>query len=280
VTILVAIRTGSAAVIAADSRITTVGFSGTGPDGNPLYLPQTYDHAVKVVHDLSETTVAAFAGFGNIGEQSASDYFSRLSVFLSRPGAEQDDAVESLMTDMVEHRQRFFTKIGISPDARQSTRCLLLGSPTDRTAPRVWRISLEGEGASRMEILQTPNIWLEGSYDAAFPLLFGHSGSYFEAVRQKLGLDQPCFDDVMAHAIEKTSPIKRINFLTMPIQDAIDLAVFIAQVQIEMERFLPGVPACCGPVDVMTMELAPKPRIRSFPGKALHHPATSPNGRA
>jgi hypothetical protein len=67
-------------------------------------------------------------------------------------------------------------------------------------------------------------------------------------------------------------PIDQLNLQTMPLQDAIDLAVFLAEVQIEMDRFLPGSPVCGGPVDVMVLRMVPTPEILTFSGKALHHP--------
>lgn len=68
------------------------------------------------------------------------------------------------------------------------------------------------------------------------------------------------------------STIDQVNFETMPLQDAIDFAVFLAGVQIEMDRFLPGSPFCGGPIDVMVLRMVPTPEILTFPGKALHHP--------
>lgn len=76
-TILVAVRTGSALVMAADSKLTTNVPIGTKEDGTPNYVPQTYDHAVKITQDASSSAIAAFAGHGTIGEQNAVDYFAR-----------------------------------------------------------------------------------------------------------------------------------------------------------------------------------------------------------
>lgn len=58
----------------------------------------------------------------------------------------------------------------------------------------------------------------------------------------------------------------------MPIQDAMDLAYFLADVQIEMDRFLPGAPVCGGPIDLMVLQGLPYRDIKAFPGKSLEHP--------
>jgi hypothetical protein len=91
------------------------------------------------------------------------------------------------------------------------------------------------------------------------------------SLKDTLPASQPVMDEAFSK-FSPDSPINKINFWAMPIQDAIDLAVFLAQVQIQMERFLPGLPTCGGPIDVMVMEMTPEPKIRSFPGKQIHHP--------
>ncbi len=58
----------------------------------------------------------------------------------------------------------------------------------------------------------------------------------------------------------------------MPTQDAMDLAVFLCNVQVQMDRILPGEAACGGPIDLMVLQLAPEPAIVPFYGKVLHHP--------
>lgn len=69
-------------------------------------------------------------------------------------------------------------------------------------------------------------------------------------------------------------PRDKIVFSTMPLQDAIDFAVFLAEVQVQMDRFLPGLPRCGGPIDVMALVMVPRDII-SYPGKTLHHPRIS-----
>ena len=81
-TVLVAVRTGSAAILAADSKLSTQAYVGKDPDGSPRYQPQTYDHAVKIAQDLSGMAIAAFAGYANIGAQNAVDYFGRMDAGL------------------------------------------------------------------------------------------------------------------------------------------------------------------------------------------------------
>jgi hypothetical protein len=86
-----------------------------------------------------------------------------------------------------------------------------------------------------------------------------------------LRIKQDRFDKAMTN-LKVLRPIDKLNLWAIPIQDAIDLAVFLANVQVEMDRFLPGTPACGGPIDVMVLQTASGLSIQSFPGKKVHHP--------
>ena len=92
-----------------------------------------------------------------------------------------------------------------------------------------------------------------------------------EALRQELALPVAQLADAWQN-IKVLKSIDKLSLGSMPIQDAIDLAVFIATTQVQMERFLPGEPLCGGPIDVMVLSTAPTREILSFPGKELHHP--------
>lgn len=275
-TIIVAIRTGTAAVLAADSKVTTQAPAGRNDDGTIRYLPQTYDSAVKLTSDLSETAIAAFAGHGNIGEQNATDYFSKIDANLNQDPSVQDQRVQEILADMALVRREFWAELRIPIEQAPSTTMLLVAPPAGATAPRIWRIDLVGSDGHIDEILQNAGIWFEGSIDMAMTLLYGCTSAQAVVLRRELGLDEETFQGALNNS-RHTTAISQINFWAMPLQDAIDFAVFCARVQVEMDRFRPGMAACGGPIDLMALEMAPRPRIRSFPGKALHHPLRATN---
>lgn len=270
-TVVVAVRTGSAAVLAADSKLSTQSFVGVNDDGTPRWMPQTFDHAVKIVKDHSSTAIAAFAGFSNIGEQNAVDYFARLHANLHLAAEARDPVVKDLAAAMVDERRRASEKYGFAFKEAPQTIALIAAPPVDRAAPRLWKIDLVGEEADVQEILNWPGVWVEGSAGITFALLHGLGGERLEAVRAKLSVEPAVFGEAIKDT-HSSSSVAKINFLTMPVQDAMDFALFCARVQVDMERFLPGIPACGGPIDLMTLEMAPDPTIRAFPGKTLHHP--------
>ncbi len=272
-TILVAVKTGAAAIIAADSKVSTSAVVGKNPDGSPRWVPQTYDHAVKLTKDASGTAIAAFAGNGNIGEQNAADYFSRVVADLHCEPDDQDARVQSIAKAMSQARIDVAARLGVAIAQLPETVVLLAAAPKNGIAPRFWRLELKADDAKIDEILQAAGVWFEGNADIAFALMYGALPAFEEGLRSVLGVDPTEFQAARSDSLDKC-PIQQINFWTMPVQDAINFSAFVANAQVEMDKFRPGTAVCGGPIDLMILEMAPMPTIRSFPGKSLHHPAT------
>jgi hypothetical protein len=274
VTIAVAIRTGSAVVFAADSKVTTRGVIGLDANGDPVWVEQTYDNATKVVHDRESAAMAMIAGAANIGQTSATDFISKLTMgsFRHMPTiAEQDAQLQNIVNAMVKEKTDYWSTTQVPPDDWPGPTVTLAACSAERVAPRVWRIGLDGPSADVSEILKSPGIRLEGSYLDAFRLLHGWDVDVMKSVCQEIGAK---YEDA-AKAVGTSRvlrPLDKLNLHVMPLQDAIDLAYFLATVQVQMDRFLPGTPACGGPIDVMVLRMAPDPGIHALPGKTLHHP--------
>jgi hypothetical protein len=272
-TIAIAIRTASAGVFAADSKITTSGIIGYEEDGTPRWVEQTYDNAAKVVHDRSLNLMAMAAGYSNIGQVTATDFISTQTIPFIRGESvqEQDRRIEEFVKELVKRKRAYWETTQVDPETWPGPTVLLAAPSPDEMSPRVWRVALNGPGHELSEILKNPGIRMEGSYDEVFALMYGHDFSVLTGIFKELGIE----DDRLNEALTKLKvlrPIEKLNLWSVPIQDAIDMAVFLATVQVEMDRFLPGTPACGGPIDVMVLHMSPEPGIRSFPGKTLRHP--------
>jgi hypothetical protein len=270
-TIAVAIRTGSAVVFAADSKITTLGLVGVEDTGEPRWQEQTYDNATKVVHDRSQTLMAIVAGSANIGQISTTDFISTQSLNFGKTEVDHDAKINELVAAMVERKSAYWKTTQVPPEKWPGPTLLMAAPGPEHDNPRVWRVGLEGEGSRVSEILSEPGIKLEGAYDEVFSLLYGFHFEVFDGVRLALGISEDSMWDALK-TMKALRPFDKLNLWAMPIQDAIDMAVFLATVQVEMDRFLPGTPACGGPIDVMVLQMAPQPGILSIPGKIVHHP--------
>jgi len=270
-TIAVAIRTGSALVFAADSKVTTSGVVGLEEDGSPRWVRQTYDNATKVVHDRSETVMAMVAGDANIGRIAAVDYISTRDLREWKWAGDQPQQVEALTKDMMEQKRQFWSTTEIPPEKWPGPTVILGVPSSDGIVPRAWSLLLHGSEPKISEILTLPWIWLEGAYDEILGLLYGYEPSVLEAIADHFVVEKEFIWEVAEH-LRVLRPIEKLNLSAMPIQDAIELAVFLAKAQVQMDRFLPGTPACGGPIDVMVLRMAPEIGIVSYPGKVLHHP--------
>lgn len=271
-TIAIAIRAGSSVVFAADSKLTTVRIVGLEEDGSPRLVDQTYDNATKVVHDRSRSLMAMVAGHANIGQEAATDFVSRRQLQVTGSVGDQDRAIADIVAQMVDQKRAYWAGTRVPPERWPGPTLLLAASSPDGKTPRVWRVTLDGPDFGISEVLKSPGIRLEGSYDEVFSLLYGFDWNQLNRICEKLGVEGERLKETI-EKLDVLAPIDKINFWSMPIQDAIEMAVFLANVQVEMDRFLPGTPACGGPIDVMVLHTAPEPGILSYPGKVLHHPA-------
>ena len=254
-------------------KVSTSGIAGIHEDGSPRWLEQTYDNATKVVHDRDRLLMGMVAGHANIGQGAATDFLSTLSTKDTRAATpeDQDKKLRGIVDSMVKVKRSYWETTQAPPEQWPGPTVLLAAPSPASNAPRVWCVDLQGPDSQMSEILTEPGIRLEGSYAEVFTLLYAFNPEIMAEIREQLGVDDARFKDAV-QSRRVLAPIEKLSLWGMPIQDAMDLAVFLANVQVEMDRFLPGTPACGGPIDVMVLQMAPEPGIVAHPGKALHHP--------
>jgi len=256
VSIAVAIKTGTAVVLAADSRVAAQAVDGTFPDGSPHFSTSYFDTARRLARDRTGSAIAAFTEADAIGLQASARHFTQHAARLSGSPEQQDEQIASVARKMSEAR-------AAAPRREPADSfALVVAVPLEIAAPRIWRLDLRAPEPLVIELLKRPGPWLEGAADHAFGLLFGPNG--VNGVRLQRAIDVR--DDAWAAGLCKISgwlPVNRIHFDGMPLRDAIDLATFLVRTQITMERFLPN-PAAGGPIDVLTIEGGRTPVIRRF----------------
>jgi hypothetical protein len=162
----------------------------------------------------------------------------------------------------------------VSPEKWPVTSVVLAVAPTYTNEPLGWHLFFQAEVP---DISRVKNrVYLEGSYESAFALLYGYRSDVMDELGHALVVEgQPIGTAAIDTALGSTKvlrPIDKLNIRSMPVQDAIDFAFFLATSQVQMERFLPGEPYCGGAIDVMVLRSSPKRELLWFPGKKLHHP--------
>lgn len=234
VAIAVVVRTLTSIVFAADSKLTTHSRAGRHGQSETIIVPQTHGHATTIVADASGTGMAAVVGGVTLGRMSFMDYIARTPLPTLADHEQQTTALQDVAEALAAFRTEYWR--GVPEDRWPVTQVLVATSCPATPSPQLWEITFQGMEPRVGEL--NHRLYFAGSY------------------RQVLSL-----------------PLDQIDPQVMPIQDAMDLAYFLATTEIEMERFLPGEAACGGPVDVMVLRCSPTPEILWHPGKSLRHPA-------
>jgi hypothetical protein len=274
VTIAITIKTGSAVVFAADSKVTTTGLVGFKEDGEPNWVIQTYDNAYKVARDRERRLMAMVAGHANVGALPATDFINAVNFPESASVEEQDSHLHQLLQQMEAESRSYWQTSKLAEDQWPGPVLVFASAAPERRTARVWSGSIQGGKFTLNEILPEPGIFLEGSYSEVFALLYGIDFRKAPDVGKLLGVEDEKFIEAWKQS-KVLSPIDKLNLYAMPAQDAMELAEFLATLQVEMDRFLPGEAACGGPIDLMVLQLFPQPTIVEFLGKTLHHPGAS-----
>jgi hypothetical protein len=227
--------------------------------------------------------MAVVAGTASLGKLSIMDYIASSSVPISRKMDEQEQLISDFAEGIAGLRAAYWKQTKVPDTDWPATVVMMAVASPSSYEPMVWRLVFTTEHATIERILQTPNIYLEGSSAEAFSLLYGHSIDVANALGAALIVNgQAVGEDAIYQALRQIKILKPIDKLSldfMPIQDAIDLATFIANTQVQMERFLPGEPFCGGPIDIMVLKTALAREILWLPGKTIHHPGVERRSR-
>jgi len=172
-TVAVAIRTGSAVVFAADSKLTTQALGGIEEDGTPRWQEQTYDHFDKIVHDRSKRLMAMAAGSVNIGQIAATDFISTWELQSPTTNDHLNESIGRLVSAMGDRRRTYWSSTRVPPENWPGPTLLIASASADGITPRVWRVVMHGPDAQISDTLEEPGIRVEGSYDEVFTLLYG-----------------------------------------------------------------------------------------------------------
>jgi hypothetical protein len=219
------------------------------------------------VQDTQGLAMAVIAGSATLGPVGVLDYIASSTVPLAPAAGDQEALIKGYAEGMAKLRADYWKEKKVAEDRWPETVALVALATSPAKAPQVWSIELRKEQPSVMLIKRS--VYLQGTYDSAASVLFGFRTDVIDALGKELKVgDQPVGEDAIyeiLRSVKVLSPIDKLSTGVMPIQDAVELAVFLATVQIQMERFLPGEPYCGGPIDVMVLKTAPNPGILWFP---------------
>jgi hypothetical protein len=128
---------------------------------------------------------------------------------------------------------------------------IVAGYSSGKVLAEEWEIKIDEKGActkpTLIRELDVTGISWRGQPEAITRLIFGY-GTGLPIVLKELGLP----DEQAGKVLDLIRSRLEVDLATapMPIQDAIDLAIFLAEVAIMFSRFTPGANIVGGPVDV------------------------------
>lgn len=271
VTIAITIRTSAAVVFAADSKVSTSGLGGYKDDGTPIWLDQSYDNAYKVAHDRDREMMAMVVGHANAGQIGAIDFIASYSFRRCSSAADQDNEIQKLADAIGAEITAYWSTTKVDPPEWRTPRLIVATASPDRRSARLWKGSFDHPKYEFKPFIPYPSLDTDGSYTEVDSLLYGVNWDFWADVRKQWGKTADEGKEALKN-LKILMPVHRFNFYSMPTQDAVDLAVFLAEVQIKMDRFMPGTAVCGGPIDVMVLHLSPEPSIVPYFGKTIHHP--------
>lgn len=270
-TILAVVKTGTDLIVAADSKVTTSGLGGIeSTTGKPIWLEQTYDFGTKIAFSKGNMWTVAIAGQGAFNDVQISDVVGQFISGRFSSRSEQEEDLYNLVNKLGKIRNSKFKELNLHEDLWPITTLLFFSSDPEGRGVNAWTVVYSSGNPNVGNILQHPGVYIDGSGEHVLTLLYGYC---FRAAREiAVALEIPEDNISLAFREKFLPPVSKLNVAIMPIQDAMDFAAFLVKVQIQMERFLPGIPRCGGPIDLAVVRGLPKYEILWYPGKELRHP--------
>lgn len=254
-TLTVVLKVGDGIVLGADSAASL---------GSAKGVENVYFNAEKVLNIVSKRPVGvAYYGLGGLAGRSMASLLRDLREEFDQPGSVYELPADWTIELVANHIARFiydehytkeYPRPGVDPNGAPAAVFEALGmfvagySPGARR-PEVWTLEINGDGTiTRPHRLfaqdDSGRIDAKGVPEAVFRLICGWSTSVLEAM-VKSGVPA-------AEAVKflNTIDIAPMVHPAMPIQDAIDLVIYLIDVTCGFVRFLPSAPIVAPPIDV------------------------------
>lgn len=269
-TVCVSVKVSEGIVLASDSTATLQG-SLKDPAGNQATgILKTYDHARKLSH-LKDYPIGTLTwGTYLVGPRSVESLIKEYEYTLASLAEEEEKArgarlsgqsppaftfeVKSIADGLLAHVQKAYSaEYGHIPQSSQPPLGILVsGFSYGSFFPDQWLLTLPGSDQPqelRPDVGGKPSFganWF-GLTDAIVRLHWGRDDASLELLAKRFSVS---VDDIRAILDPLQYPVP---FEGMPLQDAIDYAVYLVNVVIGRFRFVIGAPICGGEIDIAVL---------------------------
>lgn len=271
----IAFKGAEGIVLAADSRVTLTALAGSAPGapggppaGTQKIIPVSYDNATKLLRIEGQKYVGAvtygMGAFGMPTPRTAHSYMPEFEEELTKEGVDRH-TVEDFATRL----SNFFMERWASSGQQQSVDMVFIVGGYD-----------EGEAYGRIFEFYIPSrpAPVEKNAGNDFGLVWGGQREYTDRIMQ--GFDDtliPLLKDKFSLSDQdasdlrdelRTSLLVRIPYAFLPLQDCVDLAIFLIETTMSLQRWLVDVRGVGGAIDVATITRTEG--FRSVQQKAIH----------
>ncbi len=253
VTICIAVKVHDCLVFVADSASSMVSTDGNGNQA----VMRVYNHGHKVFNLIRNQPISAMTcGLGNFGMSSVSTIAKeiRREITSRESGIDPENfTIEEVTTYCF---QRFNNLFAALPDPVRLTSSFgffVGGYSTMGSGSELWKFQLTGAGTSGPQLLageETCTIEWDGQPDACSRLVLGLSPATM-GVLVSSGISAEDAK-VLTQRLASASQAQILE-PSMPVQDAIDLARFLAETTVSFVRFMPGANTVGGDLDIGTV---------------------------
>jgi hypothetical protein len=252
-TIAVSIKVNDGVVLAADSAATIM----SRAPGGQAAVWNVYDNANKIFNLRKGSPIGAISwGSGSVGHASVSTLAKDFRRTITEGDEEQGIDPHNYTVEDVARRFKAFIFDGHYQKAfkdwkeKPALGFMVVGYSTGQPLAEEWKFDIrDGECKDPYRVRQADEcgITWNGEVEAIFRIFVGHSTG-LERVLSEEGLEGETVDRIMKACRERL--VAPMVVPPMPIQDAINLAVFLVETTIGFSRFAPGAPTVGGPIEV------------------------------
>ena len=259
-TIAISVKINDGVVLATDSASTVMGAT---PQGTPAGVFNIYNNANKAFNLLKGTPIGAVTwGAGGIGNASISslvkDFRQRLKG--DEKGKENwkldasNYTVEQIAIKLREfiYDENYVKAFAALPnDQKPALGFFVVGYSAGAALADEYSIVVEQGNCGPPQKLRNredSGIFWAGMTEPLSRLVLGFGTGLPQVLQQNLGVP-PAQIPAAMQVIQQALNVP-FALAAMPLQDAIDLAEFLADVAAKYSRFAPGAPVVGGPIDV------------------------------
>jgi len=250
--IAIVVHVNDGAVLAADSAST---FSIGPPEDGRTVVQNVYENACKVFNLRKGYPIGAVTwGVGCIGHSSVATLVKDYRAALEERADRNELAEELSVKDLAEDFRQFMSARYVEefknwPETkRPSLGFVVVGYSHQKGLPESWSMVFKGERSHKLnEVTRIGGLFCAGLTEPIVRMCRGYSEGVVQILKDEK-IDEDKISSVLKQCDERLAA--RIIAPAMPIQDAIDLAVFLAETAKQFWRFNVGPPVVGGLIEV------------------------------